>query len=192
MLWRMIQALVSPYQSSIIFFFFFFEKQRRIPVELILKRAQGVETAVYDNFGGTTADYKAKIRSLFVNLKDKNNPALRESIISGDLGVERFSKMTSEVITKKTRWFCANTKVDLFFFPPQEMASQERKAADQKIKQENFHKSLGAEEQQAETDAFQCGRCKQVRFISLLSLLSPSDIKGFNKAQMPVPTGTNA
>jgi hypothetical protein len=44
----------------------------------------------------------------------------------------------------------------------QEMASEERKAADSKIVEENFHNSLGAEEQQAETDAFQCGRCKQV------------------------------
>jgi transcription elongation factor S-II len=42
------------------------------------------------------------------------------------------------------------------------MASEERKAADNKIMQQNFHASLGAEEQQAETEAFQCGRCKQV------------------------------
>ena len=43
------------------------------------------------------------------------------------------------------------------------MASEERKAADNKIKEQNFQSSLGAEEQQAETDAFQCSRCKQVR-----------------------------
>lgn len=43
------------------------------------------------------------------------------------------------------------------------MASEERKAADNKIKEQNFQKSLGAGEQAAETDAFQCGRCKQVR-----------------------------
>jgi hypothetical protein len=43
------------------------------------------------------------------------------------------------------------------------MASEERKAADKKIEEENFFLSLGAAEQQAETDAFQCGRCKQVR-----------------------------
>lgn len=42
------------------------------------------------------------------------------------------------------------------------MASEERKAADKKIADENLFKSLGAEEVQAETDAFQCGRCKQV------------------------------
>lgn len=44
----------------------------------------------------------------------------------------------------------------------QDMASEERKNADKKIMEENMFKSLGAEEQQAETDAFQCGRCKQV------------------------------
>lgn len=43
------------------------------------------------------------------------------------------------------------------------MASEERKAADNKIQEENLHNSLGAEEQQAETDAFQCSKCKQVR-----------------------------
>ena len=42
------------------------------------------------------------------------------------------------------------------------MASEERQAANNKIKEANFFKSLGAEEQQAETDAFQCSRCKQV------------------------------
>ena len=42
------------------------------------------------------------------------------------------------------------------------MASEERKAADKKIVEDNLFKTLGAEEVQAETDAFQCGRCKQV------------------------------
>ncbi|KAF5376506.1 hypothetical protein D9615_008681 [Tricholomella constricta] len=108
------------------------------PIDLILKRAQGLEKAVYHNLGGTTGEYKNRIRSLFVNLKDKNNPGLRDSLISGELSVEKLSKMTS-----------------------QEMASEERKAADQKIREENFHNSLAAGEQQAETDAFQCSRCKQ-------------------------------
>ncbi|KAH7915766.1 transcription factor S-II, central domain-containing protein [Hygrophoropsis aurantiaca] len=108
------------------------------PINQIESRAKGVEAAVYSQFGATTADYKGKIRSLFVNLKDKGNPSLRESIVSGELSVEKFSKMSSE-----------------------EMSSQERKAADQKIKDENFFKSLGAAEQEAETEGFQCGRCKQ-------------------------------
>lgn len=44
------------------------------------------------------------------------------------------------------------------------MASEERKKADEAIKQQNLHNALGAEEQQAETTAFQCSKCKQVRF----------------------------
>ena len=34
---------------------------------------------------------------MYVNLKDKNNPTLRESVVSGDLPVARFCKMTSQV-----------------------------------------------------------------------------------------------
>ena len=44
----------------------------------------------------------------------------------------------------------------------QEMASGERQAANRKIVEENLFNSFGAAEQQAETEAFQCGRCKQV------------------------------
>ncbi|KAH7925798.1 transcription elongation factor [Leucogyrophana mollusca] len=108
------------------------------PSDLIGNRAKAVEIAVFGQFGDTTAGYRGKIRSLFVNLKDKGNPLLRESIVSGELSAETFSMMTS-----------------------QEMSSEERRAADQKIKDENFFKSLGAAEQEAETDGFQCSRCKQ-------------------------------
>ncbi|KAG0694616.1 transcription factor S-II, central domain-containing protein [Suillus ampliporus] len=108
------------------------------PSDLIMSRAKAVEAGVFAQFGGTNAGYKGKIRSLFVNLKDKGNPSLRESIVSGELSAEKFSKMTSE-----------------------EMSSEERRAADQKIKEENFFKSLGAGEREAETEGFQCGRCKQ-------------------------------
>ena len=108
--------------------------------ELILSRAKEIEKTELNDNNGTTAAYKAKIRSLFVNLKDKNNPGLRESVISGDLAVAKFCRMSS-----------------------QDMASEERRAADAKIEAENLFKTLGAGEQEAETDAFQCGRCKQVR-----------------------------
>ncbi|KIO00929.1 hypothetical protein M404DRAFT_745244 [Pisolithus tinctorius Marx 270] len=108
------------------------------PTDLILSRAKGVEQAVFSQFGRTSPEYKGKVRSLFVNLKDKGNPNLRESIVSGEVSPEKFSKMTSE-----------------------EMMSEERRAADQKIKEENLFKSLGAGAQEAETEGFQCGRCKQ-------------------------------
>lgn len=68
------------------------------------------------------------------------------------------------------------------------MASEERKAADNKIKEQNFQKSLGAGEQQAETDAFQCQRCKQVRFNSYP--FPPQDLP-CTVEQMSLPTGAN-
>ncbi|KAF8907070.1 transcription factor S-II, central domain-containing protein [Gymnopilus junonius] len=108
------------------------------PIELVAGKAHDIERCVWTNMGGTNTEYKSKIRSLFVNLKDKSNPGLRASIVDGSLTPEKFSRMTS-----------------------QDMASEERKAADKKIKEENFFKSLSAAEKQAETDAFQCSRCKQ-------------------------------
>lgn len=111
--------------------------------DLILKQATAIERTVLQDFNQTNKDYKGKIRSLYLNLKDKNNPGLRESIVSGELDVAKFCKMSS-----------------------QDMASEERKAANKKIDEVNLHNALGAAEKQAETDAFQCGRCKQVKLLS--------------------------
>ncbi|KAJ7086366.1 transcription factor S-II, central domain-containing protein [Mycena belliarum] len=108
------------------------------PVDLLLAKSKAIEAAVFAEIGGITQPYPTKMRSLFVNLKDRNNPSLREAVASGDIPVERFVKMSS-----------------------QEMASEERKKADDAIKQQNLHDSLGAEEQEAETSAFQCSKCKQ-------------------------------
>lgn len=41
------------------------------------------------------------------------------------------------------------------------MASSARKAEREKLQQQNLHNAKGAEAQEAETDAFQCGKCKQ-------------------------------
>jgi len=105
------------------------------PAELIVSRAKAIEATCHREFGG---DYRNKIRRLILNLKDKNNPSLRQAIVSGDLVVERFCQMTN-----------------------QEMASEERKQANELLDAQNLHNSLAAPEQEAETDAFQCGRCKQ-------------------------------
>ena len=110
----------------------------------MFRRAKEVEKAVHANEGDGPG-YRNKIRSLFVNLKDKNNPDLRESVVSGDLPAEKFAVMTSE-----------------------EMASEERKAELKKIKEANLFNALSAQETEAETTAFQCSKCKQVRGFSLL------------------------
>jgi len=68
--------------------------------DLIAQRAVAVENAVAGGLGVNSGGYRAKIRSLFVNLKEKSNPGLRESVISGDISATKFAKMTSEVCTQ--------------------------------------------------------------------------------------------
>ncbi|KIO32399.1 hypothetical protein M407DRAFT_18710 [Tulasnella calospora MUT 4182] len=108
------------------------------PSEQILSRAQAIEKNCYNEFGSTNGDYRNKMRRLILNLKDKNNPSLRQAVVSGDLAVDRFCKMSNA-----------------------EMASAELKKATELLNQQNLHHALAAGEQEAETDAFQCGRCKQ-------------------------------
>lgn len=62
-----------------------------------MTRAKDIEKTVFNDNSGANAAYKAKIRSLFVNLKDKNNPGLRESVVSGDLAIAKFCRMSSQV-----------------------------------------------------------------------------------------------
>jgi transcription elongation factor S-II len=45
------------------------------------------------------------------------------------------------------------------------MASEEQQAINRKLVEANLFKAKGAAPQQAETDAFQCGKCKQKRTI---------------------------
>ena len=66
-------------------------------IDHVLAKARGVEAAIYKTMAGTTAEYKNKIRSLFVNLKDKANPGLRASIVEGSLTPEKLTKMSSQV-----------------------------------------------------------------------------------------------
>ncbi|KAF8530032.1 transcription elongation factor [Hysterangium stoloniferum] len=109
------------------------------PIDQITSRARAIEETTYKQHGSQTSQpYRAKMRSLYLNLKDKSNPSLRESVVSGEIPPQKLCNMSS-----------------------QEMASEERKQADSKMNEANFYNSLGSEEMGAETDAFQCGRCKQ-------------------------------
>ncbi|KAG8835678.1 RNA polymerase II elongation factor [Serendipita sp. 399] len=114
------------------------------PNDLLMSRATAVEEAAFNicGDGQSNADYRNKMRSLYLNLKGKENPSLRESVVSGDISPKKLVTMSSA-----------------------EMASEERRQKDRAIEEENLFKSLGAGEQQAETDAFQCGKCKQRKTI---------------------------
>ncbi|KAI8448711.1 transcription factor S-II, central domain-containing protein [Phakopsora pachyrhizi] len=106
------------------------------PADLVYNRARSIEEEV--NQTHDSQSYKSKMRSLICNLKDKNNPGLREAVVSGELSCKKLCSMG-----------------------PADMASEERKAHDRKLAEENLFKARGAAPQQAETDGFRCGRCGQ-------------------------------
>ncbi|CAG8506415.1 1894_t:CDS:2 [Scutellospora calospora] len=106
--------------------------------DLILLRAITVEKTVFDQFGRQVVDkYRDKLRGLISNLRDKKNPGLRKRVVDGELQVQNFCTMSKE-----------------------DMASEEKKARDNEIRQENLFKARGAGPAQAETDMFLCGKCR--------------------------------
>lgn len=103
----------------------------------ILEVAKTVEHTVYKGEKGTTAGYKTKMRSLYMNLKDPKNPSLRKRVLGGEISAQRLYTMT-----------------------PQEMASDELQKEINELKEQNLFKAQGAKEKRATTDRFTCGKCK--------------------------------
>lgn len=48
-------------------------------------RAAEIESAVLSAYGAINPKYKAKIRSIWVNLKDAKNPDFRQAVLSGEI-----------------------------------------------------------------------------------------------------------
>lgn len=105
----------------------------------ILTCAMAVETAAFSAFGPETNDtYKSKIRSLFQNLKNKSNLALRVRVLNGDIAPERFVRMTHE-----------------------ELKSAERRAEDEKLATENMREAMVPQAERSVSSSLQCGKCGQ-------------------------------
>lgn len=116
------------------------ELQEDAEPKTVFASAMEIEQAVYVKIGGSSInnDYRSKVRSLSLNLKDKNNPELRQKVLKGEIPAETLVVMRSE-----------------------ELASKVLKEQHEALRQQNLHNAKGAEAQEAETDAFQCGKCKQ-------------------------------
>ncbi|XP_028779353.1 death-inducer obliterator 1 [Neltuma alba] len=63
--------------------------------------ASEIEAELFKLFGGVNKKYKEKGRSLLFNLKDRNNPELRERVMSGEIPPERLCSMTAEELASK-------------------------------------------------------------------------------------------
>lgn len=93
----------------------------------IIPVARSIESAAFSSHKQeTSASYKAKMRSLYMNLKMKENAELRADVFSGRIEAERFVGMTSE-----------------------ELKSKEKREEEQRLRQENMSKAMTAQEEKA-------------------------------------------
>ncbi|KZV53908.1 SPOC domain [Dorcoceras hygrometricum] len=60
-----------------------------------------IESELFKLYGGVNKKYKEKGRSLLFNLKDRNNPELRERVMSGDISPEKLCSMSAEELASK-------------------------------------------------------------------------------------------
>ncbi|GAV74845.1 TFIIS_M domain-containing protein/SPOC domain-containing protein [Cephalotus follicularis] len=71
-----------------------------------------IEAELFKLFGGVNKKYKEKGRSLLFNLKDRNNPELRERVVSGDIPPDRLCSMTAEELASEelSQWRMAKAE----------------------------------------------------------------------------------
>ena len=70
----------------------------------ILLKAVAIEAAGFTRLGPeTNPGYSSKMRSLFINLKNKSNPQLRERVLSGEITPDKLVMMSTEDLKSDTR-----------------------------------------------------------------------------------------
>jgi transcription elongation factor S-II len=104
----------------------------------LIIRAMEVEQAAFDTFSGDTPEYRAKLRSLFQNLKNISNRELGPRVMSGEITPAQFVVMSHE-----------------------ELKSAERRKEDEKLHAENMKKAQVPMAEKSISDALKCGRCGQ-------------------------------
>lgn len=104
----------------------------------ILVKAIEVEKAAFVAYKGETTEYRAKLRSLFQNLKNRSNPALARRVVSGEIAADAFVVMSSD-----------------------ELKSAHLKQLESDLAKENMKKAQVPMTEKSISDALTCGKCKQ-------------------------------
>ncbi|KAM0923124.1 hypothetical protein ACQ4PT_005694 [Festuca glaucescens] len=76
-------------------------EEKKVRIHKAQSLAFKIEEELFKLFGGVNKKYKEKGRSLLFNLKDKNNPVLREQVLSGDITPKCLCAMTIEELASK-------------------------------------------------------------------------------------------
>jgi hypothetical protein len=71
-----------------------------VPGTKIAAVAKNIENSLFEEYEGTSQSYKAKIRTLYLNLKDKKNPSLRMKVVDGEITPTRLCNMSTAVSKK--------------------------------------------------------------------------------------------
>ena len=104
----------------------------------VLAKAIEVEKAAFVAYKGETTEYRAKLRSLFQNLKNKSNPALARRVVSGEIAADAFVVMSSD-----------------------ELKSAHLKKLESDLAKENMKKAQVPMTEKSISDALTCSKCKQ-------------------------------
>jgi len=104
----------------------------------VMIKAMEVEQAAFDTYKGDNPEYRSKLRSLFQNLKAKDNRELGPKVMSGEITASRFVVMSHE-----------------------DLKSSSRKAEDAKLQKDNMKKAQVPMAEKSISDALKCGKCGQ-------------------------------
>ncbi|ANZ75416.1 BA75_02010T0 [Komagataella pastoris] len=105
----------------------------------IFELVKDIEKQCFKGVNFTVDDtYRNKLRSLIMNLKNKNNPTLRRSILDHEIAPSKLVTMSA-----------------------QELAPDSLKKEMEEIYKKNLFDAQGATENNSVTDRFECGKCKQ-------------------------------
>ncbi|CAA0836654.1 Transcription elongation factor TFIIS [Striga hermonthica] len=97
-----------------------------------------VETAMFDKWGSSKGAQKHKYRSIMFNIKDPKNRDFRRKVLFGEFEARAVPELS-----------------------PEQMASDERREENEKLKQKGLFNSERAAAPKASTNEFRCGRCKK-------------------------------
>jgi len=116
-------------------------------------------------------EYKVKMRSLAFNLKDENNPELREKVLLGELTPQWLAKAPVEVCSSPfassfagidfSSSFLLLLLLLLFACSKQLLASKTKKEQTEKILKKTIDQTRVAGAGGTKTTQFRCGKCNQ-------------------------------
>lgn len=97
-----------------------------------------IEAAMFKLFEGNGAPYKAKYRNISFNLKDKKNGNLRRAVLRRHIPPTELLEMSNE-----------------------SLANEELRKTREKVHEKMTRDAMPFNKQEASTDMFKCGKCKE-------------------------------